>query len=186
MKKQRIVDNWQFWKEGNESAPQKISLPHDAMICERRRPDLESGSASGFFPGGKYVYVRSLYGREEWKDKAVILEFEGVYMNASVWLNGEYMGGWIYGYTNFYIDLTGKLKTGEENELKVIADNSRTPNSRWYTGSGIYRPVNLWVGEPNHILPEGVRIQTVSTEPAVIRVRTERKSRSLKCGSAIL
>lgn len=173
MKKQRIVDNWQFWKEGNESAPQKISLPHDAMICERRRPDLESGSASGFFPGGKYVYVRSLYGREEWKDKAVILEFEGVYMNASVWLNGEYMGGWIYGYTNFYIDLTGKLKTGEENELKVIADNSRTPNSRWYTGSGIYRPVNLWVGEPNHILPEGVRIQTVSTEPAVIRVRTD-------------
>lgn len=83
------------------------------------------------------------------------------------------MGGWIYGYTNFYIDLTGKLKTGEENELKVIADNSRTLNSRWYTGSGIYRPVNLWVGEKNHILPEGVRIQTVSTEPAVIRVRTD-------------
>lgn len=56
--------------------------------------------------------------------------------------------GWIYGYTNFFVDLTGKVRIGEENELLVEADNSLTPNSRWYSGSGIYRPVNLWTGGP--------------------------------------
>ena len=88
-------------------------------------------------------------------------------MDSSVYLNGEKLGGWIYGYTDFFVDLSGKLKIGEENILRVVADNSRTPNSRWYTGSGIYRDVWLWTGNTSCILPDGIRVKTLSIKPAV-------------------
>ena len=103
----------------------------------------------------------------------MILEFEGVYMDSTVYLNGEKIGGWIYGYTNFFVDLTGRLKTGVENELLVEVDNSRTPNSRWYSGSGIYRPVNLWTGSRCHIKPQGLRVKTMSIDPPVIQVAAD-------------
>ena len=173
MKKQRINDSWMFWKEGNETEAVRVDLPHDAMILEDRIPELENGNATGFFPGGKYIYTKSILGEETYADKSVMVEFEGIYMNSTVYLNGEKIGGWIYGYTNFYVDLTGKLKTGEENELKVIADNSQTPNSRWYSGSGIYRPVNLWTGGKQHIRPEGVKVKTLSIAPAMIEISVE-------------
>ena len=82
-------------------------------------------------------------------------------MDSSVFLNGEQVGGRLYGYSNFFVDITGKLNEGS-NELKVIVDNSVTPNSRWYSGSGIYRDVNLWIGEPTCITPEGISPPTVS------------------------
>lgn len=133
MKKQKLNQNWYFWKEGHENEKKQIHLPHDAMIEEERVPDLENGNASGFYPGGKYIYVKSIYGEETYEGKTVIAEFEGVYMNSTVLLNGKVIGGWVYGYANFYVDLTEHLRIGEENELRVIADNSMTPNSRWYT-----------------------------------------------------
>ena len=194
MKKQRINQNWTFWKEGHEA--QAVDLPHDAMILEERIPELENGNAAGFFPGGTYIYTKKIYGEADYSEKSVLIEFEGVYMDSVVYLNGERIGGWIYGYTNFYVDLTGRLKIGEENQLKVIVDNSRTPNSRWYSGSGIYRPVNLWTGGKRvgrgdcsdsdsggrdgeiygpvaFIRPEGVKVKTVSINPAVIQVSVE-------------
>lgn len=173
MKKIRIHQGWEFWKEGEERKKQKVELPHDAMILEKRDPDLEMGSASGYYPGGKYYYSKRFFGEKEYADQSMILEFEGVYMNSSVYLNGERLGGWIYGYTNFFIDLTGKIKTGEENEILVIADNSKTPNSRWYSGSGIYRPVNLWTGGLTHIKPQGIRIKTLSIHPAEVQIITD-------------
>ncbi len=171
MKKKRMNKNWLFWKEGKEQEVARVNLPHDAMILEKRDPELENGNASGFFPGGKYIYTKIIYGKPEYANQTIQLEFEGVYMNSKVYLNDELIGGWIYGYTNFFVDLTGKLRLGEDNELKVIADNSQTPNSRWYTGSGIYRPVNMWIGGEQYIPPEGVKIRTVSYCPAVIEVQ---------------
>lgn len=103
------------------------------------------------------------------------MEFEGVYMDSKVYLNGEHIGGHLYGYTNFYVDLTSRMRIGEENEILVIADNSKTPNSRWYSGSGIYRPVNLWTGAGFGILPENVKITTLSVLPAVLRIDVEVK-----------
>ena len=147
MKKVRIHQNWEFWKAGQEDNRQKISLPHDAMLLEKRNPEMENGSASGYYPGGKYYYSKKFFGEKEYAEQSMIMEFEGVYMNSSIYLNGERLGGWIYGYTNFFIDLTGKIKIDEENEILVIADNSKTPNSRWYSGSGIYRSVNLTMTE---------------------------------------
>ncbi|MDO5391118.1 MAG: glycoside hydrolase family 2 TIM barrel-domain containing protein [Eubacteriales bacterium] len=173
MKKQKLNQNWYFWKDGYENEKRRINLPHDAMIEEERVPDLENGNASGFYPGGKYNYVKSIYGEEAYKGKIIIAEFEGVYMNSTVLLNEKVIGGWVYGYTNFYVDLTEHLRIGEENELRVIVDNSMTPNSRWYSGSGIYRDVNLYVGNREHIVPDGIRVTTLSVDPAVIRVETE-------------
>ena len=173
MQKVKFNADWYFWKDGKEDSKRKLNLPHDAMIGETRQPDLPKGSGSGFFPGGKYWYEKTICPDESWENKSVILEFEGVYMNASVLLNGEKVGGWVYGYTNFYVDLTGKLKIGQENTITVIADNSLQPNSRWYSGSGIYRDVNLYTGHAEHIVPDGIKVKTVSYDPAVLDITVE-------------
>ena len=173
MQKVKFNADWYFWKDGKEDSKRKLNLPHDAMIEEPRQPDLPKGSGSGFFPGGKYWYEKTICPDEGWSGKTVILEFEGVYMNASVLLNGEKVGGWVYGYTNFYVDLTGKLKIGQENTITVIADNSLQPNSRWYSGSGIYRDVNLYTGHAEHIVPDGIKVKTVSYDPAVLDITVE-------------
>lgn len=187
MRKERINSDWIFWKDGHEGEKQHIDLPHDAMLTEERIPDLPNGNATGFYPGGKYIYTKNLFGAETLRDKSVFVEFEGVYMNAKVFLNGKEVGGWIYGYTNFYVDLTDKLVIGKDNELKVIADNSETPNSRWYSGSGIYRSVNLWTGKTHHIEPEGIRVKTISLNPAVIEVSIEaKKTESMNIACKIL
>lgn len=173
MKKQKLNRGWYFWKDGKEDVKQPVDIPHDAMLTEERVPDLENGNATGFYPGGRYVYTKSIYGDAEYENRKILIEFEGVYMNSSVFLNGEKIGGWIYGYTNFYVDLTDRLKIGRDNELRVIADNSHTPNSRWYSGSGIYRDVNMYVGDKEYIVPDGIKVTAISHSPAVIRVEVE-------------
>lgn len=173
MRKVKINRGWQFWKDGQEQAKQEVTLPHDAMLLEERQPDLENGNATGFYPGGKYVYEKKLYGETGLEGKTVLVEFEGVYMKSRITLNGEEIGGWVYGYTNFYVDLTGKLNIGADNVLRVEVDNSHTPNSRWYSGSGIYRDVNLYVGERQHIEPDGIKVKTVSCDPAAVEIAVE-------------
>lgn len=173
--------NWLFYNDIHNTGESMVNLPHDAMQTEKRLSGIKNGAAAGFYPGGRYVYRKNLFGKEEYKDKAVYLEFEGIYMKSSVYLNGERIGGWIYGYTGFYVDLTDKLKIGEENEIRVVADNSQTPNSRWYTGSGIYRNVNLIVGEKRHIALDGIRIVTESIDPAVLHVTSETENADGLC-----
>lgn len=176
MKKTRINQDWQFWKDGNESEKKRIQLPHDAMLLEERDPEMENGGASGYYPGGKYFYAKKIFGENAYKDQSVIMEFEGVYHDSKVFLNGEKVGGWHYGYTNFFVDITEKLRIGEENDLLVETDNSQTPNARWYTGSGIYRPVNLWTGGRVYIRPQGLKVRTRSIHPAVIEIQAECES----------
>lgn len=173
MIKTRINENWSFYPFGEETKSVQIALPHDAMILEKRIPNLENGPAMGFYPGGKYVYKKLIYADEAMAAQTVLLEFEGVYMDSHVFLNGEEIGGRFYGYSNFFVELTGKLIPNENNEITVIVDNSRQPNSRWYSGSGIYRSVNLWIGEASYIKPEGIRIQTLSTEPATVEITVD-------------
>lgn len=173
MKWSSFCRDWTWWKQGNENDRKLVNLPHDAMLTEKRIPRLKEGAASGYFPGGTYVYEKIFQADPLWKEQTVMLEFEGVYQKSAVYLNGEKLGGWVYGYTNFYVDLTDKLSFEKENVLRVVADNSQTPNSRWYTGSGIYRPVHLITGSRQHILPDGVKILTKSYAPAVISVSVE-------------
>lgn len=173
MKKEDFNRNWTYCPVGKEEKAERITLPHDAMIHQERIPRLKNGSYTGFYPCGDYYYIKRFFAEENLQDQSVIVEFEGVYMDSTVWLNGEEVGGHVYGYSNFYVDLTGKLKIGEENELKVLVHASQVPNARWYPGNGIYRPVSLYTGASGHILPDGICIQTVSISPAVIRVQAE-------------
>lgn len=162
---------WTVTKEGG--TPQSVTLPHDAMIHETRQPDAVGGSAHGFFPGGIYEYVNRFPVPPDWKGKTVCLHFEGVYKNAGIYLNGELAYSRPYGYVPFTVCLDKYLRYGETNEVRVVADNSQLPNSRWYTGSGIYRPVSLLIGEKQHIFHQGVSVTTLSYQPPRIRVETK-------------
>ncbi len=167
MKKIKINDSWTFENMLRPSKKTMVDLPHDAMQTEKRIPKLKNGQSSGFYPGGKYKYEKEISISREEIQKTYILEFEGIYQKSSVYLNDELVGGRIYGYSNFMIDLTGKMKEGS-NIICVIADNSQTPNSRWYTGSGIYRDVYLHISGSDHIKPYGIKAVTKSINPAVL------------------
>lgn len=172
---------WTFCNAKTPEDKRSVNLPHDAMLTEKRLPGIKNGAATGFFPGGKYIYTKKLFGAEEYRSKSVLLEFEGIYMKSKVYLNQEEIGGRIYGYSNFYVDLTDRIKIGEENEIKVIADNTQTPNSRWYSGSGIYREVKLITGDKKHIETDGVRIITKSIDPAVLKISVDTTEEAKNC-----
>jgi len=151
-----------------------VDLPHDFSIIQKRDPNAPSGPRTGYFPGGIATYEKTIFIPESWKGKKVILEFEGVYMNAVVHFNNNIVAKHPYGYTGFHCDLTPYLLYGRENRIRVFVNNSAEPNSRWYSGSGIYRHVWLLVGESVHIPPWGVYVTTpkVSPEASTVSVRT--------------
>ncbi|MBQ3030223.1 MAG: DUF4982 domain-containing protein [Agathobacter sp.] len=169
MIRQQFNDNWIFKKYGEESG-RRITLPHDAMLEEKRAPENPTGGAGAYFGTGTYIYEKELEVPAEWENKHIELQFEGVYKNSKVYINGLEVGGAAYGYIPYFVNLDGKVNYGATNIIKVVADNSDAPSSRWYTGAGIYRPVWLWVGEKAHVHPEGIHVTTLSYDPAVIRV----------------
>lgn len=150
-----------------------VTLPHDAMLAEPRSADSPGGTNTGWYAGRDYLYEKDIFPRPEWSGQILLLEFEGVYHNAEVWLNGEKLAYRPYGYTNFYVDLTGKLNHEGENRLQVIARNTDQPNSRWYSGAGLYRPVTLWTAPQEHILVNGLKVRTVSLDPPTAEVTVE-------------
>lgn len=158
-----------FQGERNVTA---VTLPYDAMIREKRDRDCPAGAQSGFYPGGKYIYEKTFTAPEEWKTQDVSLEFEGVYGTARIWINGSLAAANRNGYVGFTVDLKPWLKYGEENIVRVEVDNASQPNSRWYTGSGIYRDVNLLTGSKVYIPRDQLRVTTVSVsdEIAVVEV----------------
>jgi beta-galactosidase len=164
-----------IWRAGlDDSDWRPVDLPHDWSIELDRDPASAGGSAGGFFPTGVGWYQKRLPVPAEWRAKVVLIEFEGVYMNAEVWLDEHFLGRHPYGYTGFRYDLTPHLRIGGEHVLRVLVDNSSQPNSRWYSGSGIYRHVWLWYGDRLHVPPHGVAVATsgVSARDAAVHVRT--------------
>ena len=159
-------------REKEESV--KVDLPHDAMILESRDKSSRNEHHTGYFPGGVYTYTKKFFVPEDYKNKTMIVEFEGVYMNALVYVNRALAGKCPYGYSNFYIKLNKFLKYNSENEIMVVVKNSAEPNSRWYSGSGIYRYVKLMVGNLLHIGVDGVKITTLDADKdeAIIEVMT--------------
>ena len=160
--------NWTFCREGEE--PISVTLPHDAMLMEKRRASAPAGANNGYFPGGVYLYKKHFNINRSDLIKSHVLHFEGVYQNCTVMVNGGTAGSHRYGYTAFDVDISDFLKAGE-NTLLVRVDNLLQPNCRWYTGSGIYRNVTLMVRDINHI--KRLHIRTVSVDPAVISVDTD-------------
>jgi beta-galactosidase len=143
-----------------------VDLPHDWSIELDRDAASPSGSAGGYFPGGVGWYQKRFPVSDELRDKTVLVEFEGVYMNAEVWLDEHLLGRHPYGYTSFAYELTPHLETGSEHTLRVMVDNGCQPNSRWYSGSGIYRHVWLWAGDRVHVGPHDVFVTTPQVSPS--------------------
>ena len=137
-----------------------IDLPHDGMISTPVSEDAPAGVDSGFFTGGLSSYTKHVFIPEEWKDSCVGLKFDGVMMNATVDINGSRVGICHNGYAPFYIDLTDHVTFGEENRITVNVNTSMQPNSRWYTGSGLYRGAFLCHSPKVHIVPDGIYVCT--------------------------
>ena len=172
MKPTPLLTGWTCRHLGDTAPGKTVTLPHDAMLAEPRTALSAGGTNTGWYEGYDYEYRRTLTVPENELADTHILEFEGVYHNAEVWLNGQKAAFRPYGYTNFYVDCAPYLHAGE-NELRVIARNADQPNSRWYSGAGIYRPVQLWTARSAHIALNGVKIRTLSLDPAVVEVRVK-------------
>ena len=172
MKATPLLTGWTCRHLGDTAPGKSVTLPHDAMLAEPRTALSAGGTNTGWYEGYDYEYRRTLTVPENELADTHILEFEGVYHNAEVWLNGQKAAFRPYGYTNFYVDCAPYLHAGE-NELRVIARNADQPNSRWYSGAGIYRPVQLWTARGVHIALNGVKIRTLALDPAVVEVRVK-------------
>ena len=181
MQCQKFNDRWTFEKVDQDDRLKAfygddnkiiVTLPYDAMIREKRDKECPAGAQSGFYPGGVYTYEKSFLAPEEWKNQDVVLEFEGIYGTARVWINGALATVNRNGYMGFSVDLKPWICYGQENLIKIDVDNSNQPNSRWYTGSGIYRDVNLWTGKGVYIPHDEMKITTLSVndDVAVVEV----------------
>ncbi len=159
-------DNWKFYMGDasgaenpafNDSTWEQVNLPHDYSIEQEYSKSMEA--ESGYLPGGTGWYRKNFTLDESTAGKEIRIDFGGVYMNSTVWVNGHKLGTHPYGYTPFSYDITDYVKVGEENMITVKVDH-QTPSSRWYSGSGIYRSVDLTITDPVHVDLYGTKIET--------------------------
>ena len=185
---QNLDTNWRFLLGDNAAAKtaafddsnwRTLNLPHDWSIEGDYSATNATAAQCAFLPSGIGWYRRVIDMPDSWQGRIISVEFEGVYMNSEVWLNGEPVGGRPYGYSSFTCDLTARLKLGR-NILAVRVDNSREPSARWYHGCGIYGHVRLTVTGPVHVPFSGVFIQTptITAAAAIVRAAVELKNDS--------
>ena len=172
-----INQGWQFHRgdvkniaelKSTQSGDDVVNLPHDFLIGQdwvapdaSERPDNSDAgsnvrsrlSSRGFKEMGIGWYRYELTPKDEWKGKRIVLDFQGIMLVGDVYLNGKRIGGTDYGYLGFDIDLSKLLKWGQPNEIAVKADTQNPSNSRWFTGAGLYRDVNLIVTNKNLFFP---------------------------------
>lgn len=162
-----------------------VNLPHDFLIGQdwvapdaSERPDNSDAGSNvrsrlsprGFKEMGIGWYRYQLTPKDEWKGKRIVLDFQGIMLVGDVYLNGQRVGGTDYGYLGFDIDLSKLLKWGQVNEIIVKADTGKPNNSRWYTGGGLFRDVNLIVTDKNLYFPRHpLFIRTVNNKEIKIR-----------------
>ena len=172
-----INQGWQFHRgdvkniselKATQSGDEVVNLPHDFLIGQdwvapdaSERPDNSDAGSNvrsrlsprGFKEMGIGWYRYQLTPKDEWKGKRIVLDFQGIMLVGDVYLNGQRIGGTDYGYLGFDIDLSKLLKWGEANEITVKADTRNPNNSRWFTGAGLYRDVNLIITDKNLFFP---------------------------------
>ena len=137
MQKISFSEGWQFTRVATGET-YTVALPHDATISEPRDPNIRIGYLCAFYHGGRYEYVKKFMLPQEWIDRAVYIEFEGIYRNSEVYVNGAKVSSLVNGYTIICERIDKYLKKGE-NEICVTIDTPYTDHSRWYAGSGILR-----------------------------------------------
>ena len=157
-RKQLFDFGWQFaLNDSTQWRP--VDLPHDWSIeCDFDK-NAPAGNDGGYLPTGKGWYRKTLTLGKEYQGKTLRLYFEGVYMNANVYVNGHHAGGHPYGYSSFFVDITPYVTTGN-NSIEVRVDNSQQKNCRWYSGSGIYRHVWLLTTGKIYLDEWGMHLQT--------------------------
>ena len=163
-------ENWKFYMGDatgaenpgfNDSSWKQVNLPHDYSIEQEY---TKTGEAeSGYLLGGTGWYRKNFTLDSSAAGKRIRIDFGGVYMNSTVWVNGTQVGTHPYGYTPFSFDITDYVKVGGDNVITVKVDH-QTPSSRWYSGSGIYRSVDLTVTDPVHVDLYGTKIETPNLE----------------------
>lgn len=179
---EKINDNWLFTLSDPKGAEavsfddsrwQKLDLPHDWSVKGQLSPTL--ASATGYLPGGIGWYRKTLNIPADKKGEQVYLYFEGVYNRSEVYINGHLLGKRPNGYISFMYDATPYIKYGEKNYVSVRVDHSQSADSRWYTGSGIYRNVWLVYSNPIHIAQWGVYTypKQASAKQGVLAVEVE-------------
>lgn len=189
MKKEKFNDGWKVWKDLDPfelvfrvpDDAKEVTLPYDAMFHEEQKQGAVNGGYTGNIDAGEYKYYKRFFVPEEYRDGRVMLQFEGIYRNGSVFVNQSKVGGNAYGYTDFTVDIGDYLKYGEENEV-LVAVKCGTRSSRWYSGAGIYRDVYLIHGGEVYIKPYDLRLTTLETEEdgALVRISAKIQNDGLK------
>ena len=186
MLKKSFNDNWIVGEKaavtdlaGFKGTPKAVTLPYDAAIHQARDPQMPDGYQKGYFPDKTYQYEKKWEVPADWAEKTVYLEFEGVFRDAEVLLNKNAVVRKHQGYLGFTVCLDPYLNYGALNTLDVTAKSGK--EQHWYSGTGIYRPVNLLVGELIHIAPNGVKLRAEDigkdSAVAVVETRIINKSR---------
>lgn len=158
----------------NDSKWRTLNLPHDWSIEQNFSSTAAATNQGGSLPGGIGWYRKTFTVPSSSINKITRIEFDGVYKNSEVWINGHYLGKRPYGYINFSYDLTAYLNIGKPNVIAVKVDNSLQPDSRWYTGSGIYRDVKLVTTNLVSIKEEGIFITTpkLSSKEVIVKIES--------------
>ncbi len=176
--------NWKFCRGDFPSAHlpdfsdagwQAVSLPHDWSIEGPFDANAASRDCGAYLPTGIGWYRKRFRVLKSYTDKKLTVEFDGVYQNSEVWVNGKWLGKRPYGFVPFYYDITPDIDVARENVIAVRVDNSHQTNCRWYSGSGIYRHSWLLATNDVHIAPWGTFISTpqVSNDSASVHVSTK-------------
>ncbi len=189
-RKQDFTANWKFslttanleaeQPAFDDAAWRSLNLPHDWSVESDFSNQNPASPGGGALPGGLGWYRKSFSLDKSYEGKRIYIDFDGVYCRSEVWINGVSVGKRPFGYISFRYDLTQHLKFGEQNVIAVKVDNSKQPNSRWYSGSGIYRNVWLTVTNPVHVDLWGTHVTTseVSEKSASVNVETTVKNAS--------
>lgn len=178
-RKQLFDSNWKFSLNDTVSWRQ-VDLPHDWSIEGTFDRNAPAGNDGGYLPTGKGYYRKTFTLSEDYQGKTLRLYFEGVYMNAEVYVNGHRAGGHPYGYSSFFVNITPYIYIKKPNTIEVRVDNSQQKNCRWYTGSGIYRHVWLLTTGKNYIDEWSVRVSTPNKHTVVMEAEVVMEDGTLK------
>lgn len=171
MEKIKFNNGWKVWKDLDpfelvfhvpEDAAE-VDLPYDAMFHEEQKQGAAGGGYTGNIDAGEYKYYKRFFVPEEYRGGHVMLQFEGIYRNAGIFVNQSRVGGCAYGYTDFTVEAGDYLRYGEENEVLVTV-KCGTRSSRWYSGAGIYRDVWLIRGGETFVQPYGLKFTTLDVD----------------------
>ncbi|WP_368483352.1 glycoside hydrolase family 2 TIM barrel-domain containing protein [Paenibacillus amylolyticus] len=169
-----LMNGWEFTlKQPEDHHFKPVQLPHDWAIHQPINQMMSQAEVQGFRDRSGIGWYRKILNMKELKDGRIYqLEFDGVYENSTVWVNGIDVGGHKYGYSRFTLDITAALQVGV-NVIQVKVDNTSLPSDRWYSGAGIYRTVKLLNLPTNHLRPEEIQVKTcLKGEKGLISIKT--------------